>query len=73
MISYHNPFKEYPDISVPVLHKVCYDSKHNEQHIQAWVQNNCRAAFYGSPGWYPHHFYEFEDDEDATMFALRWS
>lgn len=58
---------------VPVLHKVPYNPAHNEQHIRAWIQNNCRAASYGSPSWHRRPFYEFEDDEDATMFALRWA
>lgn len=75
MISYKNPFKEFPNITVPVLHRVHYNyAAHDEHKIRAWIQNNCHAASYESPGWWhPQHFYEFEDDEDATMFALRWS
>lgn len=67
----YKPMKMFPDIQTPVLHKVTF-RQHNAVHMRAWLEENCRAAWYVSPGW-SGNFVEFEDDQDATAFALVWA
>lgn len=39
MITYKNPFHNFPDITVPVLHRVHYNyAAHDEHKIRAWIQ-----------------------------------
>lgn len=72
MIYYHAPYEWDESYVVPVLHKVPYDyKKYSYDEITDWLKEHCRAKSYRSPGWAPP-FVEFEDDEDATFFALRW-
>lgn len=72
MIEYRYPDPEIaPTLRVPVLHKV-YFSKYRIAEMREWLEYNCRAKWYVSPGW-TGNFVEFEDDQDATAFALRWS
>ena len=87
-ITYKRPFMD-SSTKVPILHKVYYGKpaqelwsskgnfahaypKHNPAVIE-WCEANCRAAWYQSPGYVKQCFIEFEDDEDAVMFALRWT
>ena len=73
MITYTYPLpKEHPTFRVPKLHKVNYSPKYNWGEAHRWCQENCRAPFYLGPSW-SGHFIEFEDDEDAVMFALRFA
>lgn len=72
MIQYTYPWPEYPTIRVPKLHRVNYDPKYNWGEIHRWCQECCLAAFYISMEW-QGKFVEFENDQDATAFALRWS
>ena len=74
-------------INSPVLHKVVYGirepfnpnglwftNRHPQQpEIDAWVKENCKNPYYHSPGWTDEYFIQFEDDEEAMMFALRWA
>lgn len=82
-ITYKSPFMD-SSTKVPILHKVYYGetsadlpfTMHYPIHDPAvikWCEENCRAAWYSSPGYVKQCFIEFEDDEDAVMFALRWS
>ena len=71
MIEYTSPCSDYPQIKVPKLHRVTF-KHHNALHMRAWLEENCRAPWYVSPGW-TSNFVEFEDDLDALAFALRWS
>lgn len=73
--------------TIPVLHKVVYGMRerfnangpwftnrhHNQPEIDAWLKVNCKNPYYTSPGWTDEYFIQFEDDEEAMMFALRWS
>ena len=59
-----------PTLRVPVLHRV-YFSKYRIAEMREWLEHNCRAKYYVAPGW-TDNFVEFEDDTDATAFALRW-
>jgi hypothetical protein len=87
-ITYKRPFSDR-STRVPILHKVYYGEPvveadpflgipfklyplHDAAAIE-WCQENCRAAWYQSSGYVDQCFVEFEDDEDAMMFSLRWS
>jgi hypothetical protein len=62
-------------VKFPVLHKVCYTDNGEAgliYTIDQWCKENCNGRYYNSPGW-THSFIEFEDDEDAVLFALRWA
>lgn len=82
MITYKTD-SAWPGIKFPVLHKVVY--AHTTDDVQAsyqrsykdclvdsWLQSNCRSGYYRSPGYLKEKFIQFEDDEEAVMFALRW-
>jgi hypothetical protein len=73
----------FPNIQVPVLHKVYYststdgvDAKYQtsllDHQVNEWLRDNCRADYYRST-YHQHKFIQFEDDEDAIMFALKWT
>jgi hypothetical protein len=76
---------KFPGINFPVLHRVVYDRLVNET-VQArlqrsykdhlvteWLKANCRHPYYTSPGYIHDKFIEFECDEEAMIFALRWA
>lgn len=73
MITYTYPWPEQPTFKVPKLHRVHYNDKYNWGEVQYWCKENCRAPAYTSPGWTNKKFVEFEDDEDATLFALKFA
>ena len=74
MIQYRYPWPEAaPTLRVPVLHKVNYNPAYTHGEIYYWLKENCRAPFYTGPSWTDTRFVEFEDDRDATAFAMRWS
>jgi len=58
-------------LATPVLHKVCFNH-YDRTEVMKWCEQNCKAKFYPGPSW-AGHFFEFEDDEDAVWFALRWA
>jgi len=72
MITYTYPWPEHPSVKVPNLHRVNYNPKYNWGEVHRWCKTNCRAYSYMSPSW-SGDFVEFEDDEDATMFALKFA
>jgi hypothetical protein len=68
-------------ITVPVLHKIYYGKllppgnwrgQEEQRLIEQWLSENCQSAFYHSPVYLNDKFIEFEDDAEATLFALRW-
>jgi hypothetical protein len=74
----------FPGINFPVLHRVVYgqttdgvaaryQNSYRDYRVREWCNANCRAPFYLHPGWTPDKFVEFEDDADATAFALKWA
>lgn len=71
-VTYIEPFKEMPGFKMPFLHKVPYNQEVNYREIEGWLKENCKDSYYPSPGWHKTPMIEFEDDEDAMMFALRW-
>jgi len=72
MITYTHPWPEHPTFRVPKLHKVTYNPKYNWGEVHHWCKENCRAPSYMSMAW-AGTFVEFEDDEDAVVFSLRFS
>lgn len=74
MITYQKA--EGYNLKVPVLHTVILSKEPDTEtgfKMHYWCQQNCRAGFYGIPSWHNSPGYQFEDDEDAVLFALRWS
>lgn len=83
MITYNtNP--AWPGLKFPVLHKVVYDLRPSENvpakfqrsykdyRVDEWLKENCRSPYYHSPGYMYEKFIQFECDEEAMMFALKW-
>ena len=82
MITYKtNP--GFPGINFPVLHKVVY--AHTTDDVQAryqrsykdhlvnmWLESNCKHPYYHSPGYLCEKFIQFECDQEAVIFALKW-
>lgn len=74
----------WPGLKFPVLHRVVYDRRLNESvlagyqrslrdcNVDTWLSENCKSSYYHSPGYMHEKFIEFEDDEEASFFALRW-
>jgi hypothetical protein len=74
----------FPGIKFPKLHRVVYartvdhvqaqyQRSYRDVLVDAWLKANTRHPYYYSPGYLREKFIEFECDEDATFFALRWS
>jgi hypothetical protein len=72
MITYTHPWPEHPSVKVPRLHRVKYNPKFNWGEVHYWCRENCQAPAYMAPDW-AGTFVEFEDDEDAVVFSLRFS
>lgn len=71
-------------IKVPRLHKVVYAKtvdrvqaqwqiSYKDYIVNNWLEENCKHRYYHSPGYLTEKFIEFECDEEAFMFALRFS
>lgn len=83
MITYKTNNK-FPGVNFPVLHRVVYahtvdhvdafyQRSYLDHKVDAWLEANCRAPYYRSPGYLREKFIEFECDEEALLFALKWS
>jgi hypothetical protein len=83
MITY-KPLKGFPGVNIPVLHRVvyahtvddvlaAYQRSYKDVLVDQWLKSNCKHPYYRSPGYLREKFIEFECDEEATFFALRWS
>ena len=72
------PMKNYPKVLVPVLHDVVIRTgngifrRDEYDEIYEWCKANCKEQFYIFPSWTEKVGAQFEDDEDAVMFALRF-
>lgn len=73
----------FPNVQVPVLHTVHYSTSVDgvdavyqksllDYQVDTWLKENCKGAYYHST-YHRDKFVQFEDDEDATLFALRWA
>ena len=83
-VTYKTLWPDKPDFKVPVLHRVvyaytvdgamaAYQRSYKDVLVNAWLEENCKHPYYHSPGWMSEKFIEFEDDEEAVVFALRWA
>jgi hypothetical protein len=50
-----------------------YRRSYKDWLVDQWLEANCQAPYYHSPGWCTNKFIEFECSEDAVHFALRWT
>jgi hypothetical protein len=72
-VTYKILWDDMPHVKIPVLHRIRYDKNNiDKDEMYSWLKANCKGNFYSSLYPNPHHIIEFEDDEDAVMFALRW-
>ena len=73
----------FPDIKIPVLHKIKYANTVDDVEAQyqrsyldhlvdEWLRANCKSPYYHSPGYLKEKFIQFEDDKEAMLFALVW-
>ena len=80
----YKPMKGFPNVNIPVLHRVVYaytidrvkayyQISYKDYLVNAWLEENCRSPYYHSPGYLTEKFIEFEDDKEAVLFALRWT
>jgi hypothetical protein len=74
----------FPGVKFPVLHRVVYahtvdkakayqQISYKDYLVNSWLKENCRSPYYHSPGYLTEKFIEFECDQEAVMFALRWA
>ena len=79
----YRPSRISPDIQIPVLHKVVYaktvdgvlatyQRSYKDHLVDTWLKENCKSPYYHSPGYLREKFIQFEDDEEAALFALTW-
>ena len=60
--------------------KVRYSEDHDYHLVREWTQNNCRGKYYSGTDWEvttwqvgsKNRIYQFENEQDAILFALRW-
>jgi len=83
-VTYTTPWPGLGQVRVPRLHRVTYDLRldvsfpaifqRSIEHCQVdtWLKAHCRHPYYHSPGYIREKFVEFECDQDAAFFALRW-
>jgi hypothetical protein len=69
MITYH-VFEGDARIQVPLLHQITYSPNVDYHSADKWCKENCKGKFYFS---LLRKTVQFEDDQDAMLFALRWS
>ena len=83
-ITYKTLWPELPAVKVPVLHRVvyahttdgamaAYQHSYKDDLVESWLIDNCKHPYYRNPGWTTEKFIEFECDEEAVMFALRFA
>ena len=76
--------EQFPGIRFPVLHRVVYGKtmdevlsmyqySYKDHLVNAWLEANCKHPYYHSPGYLKEKFIEFECDEEAVVFALKWA
>jgi hypothetical protein len=64
-----------------MLYKIKFLDNHNFNSVRQWVDDNCKGKSYYSTDWENfkvgtearNSMYEFELEQDAIVFALRWS
>lgn len=67
-----------------MLHRVVYGKtvdgvkaqwqvSYKDYIVNQWLEENCCNPYYHSPGYLEEKFIEFEDDAEATFFALKFA
>lgn len=75
--------ERFPGVNFPVLHRVVYAKtvdrvqaqwqiSYKDYIVNHWLEDNCQHPYYHSPGYLEEKFIEFECDEDAMWFALKF-
>jgi hypothetical protein len=83
-VTVHYKWNPLWGVNFPVLHRVVYghttdgvqshyQRSYKDYLVDQWLKDNCRHGYYHSPGWELEKFIEFECDQEALMFALRWA
>lgn len=73
----------FPGVNFPVLHKVVYartadgvyaqyQRSYKDHLVYMWLESNCRHRYYHSPGYLREKSIQFECDQEAVMFALKF-
>ena len=61
------------------MYRVRYSDEHDFHVVRMWVEDNCRHEHYAGHDWHgwvfnqKNRIYEFHNEQDAVLFALRWS
>lgn len=86
-ITYKRPFGDRTT-RVPIMHKVVYGGKAKEISLHGstfrtrprhdvaalgWCESNCQFGWHSSQNNDTELYIEFEDDEEAALFALKWA
>lgn len=50
-----------------------YQRSYKDYLVDEWLKENCQHPYYHHPGWTKEKFIEFEDSNEAFIFAMRWS
>lgn len=59
--------------------RIRYSDDHDWGTIYSWLQSNCKDTFYTGVDWSnwisgeQNRIVQFESDQDALLFTLRWS
>ena len=83
MTVYYKTNERFPGVNFPVLHTVVYaktvdnvqaqyQRSYKDHLVDTWLEANCKHPYYHSPGYLREKFIQFECDEEAVWFALRW-
>ena len=70
-------------VKMPKLYKVvyaktadgvlaAYQRSYKDHLVDGWLEENCQYAYYHSPGYLTEKFIEFECNEEAFMFSLKF-
>jgi hypothetical protein len=84
MTVYYKTNERFPGINFPVLHTVVYAKtadgvpaqwqiSYKDYIVNQWLEDNCNHGYYHSPGYLKEKFIQFECDEEAFLFALRFA
>ena len=71
------PMKIHPSVLIPKLHDVIIRTNEvftqkEYYEIRDWCEENCKEQYYIFPSWTQKIGAQFEDDEDAILFTLRF-
>lgn len=80
----YKPMPMFPQIKMPVLHKVVYGQtidavqaqyqrSYRDHLVDSWLSSHCRHPYYHSPGYLTEKFIQFECSHEALAFALKWA